>query len=231
MESDPDLINVLEGKKLQVVHDDFLSYPPEFKFDGIVMNPPFSNGDEHLLKALSISDGTRIVCLLNSETLANPYTKTRKILLEKLQSLGAEFEELGDCFRNSERKTDVSVVMVTVDVPERERPEVDFGMSAEIVGTSEAFSRMELEHGNKAKAIVAQYHRAKELYDLGMQYFSEADRIMSSITVPIYSNARTRKSWEIAFDGSGDRKQRLADILEQSKARIWHYVSKVMGLE
>lgn len=200
VESDPNLISVLEGKKLQVVHDDFLTYPPEFKFDGIVMNPPFSNGDEHLLKALSIADGTRIVCLLNSETLANKHTKTRRMLGDKLEALGATFEELGDCFKDSERKTGVSVVMVTVDVPASERPEVDFGMSAEYVGTSEAFSHRELEHGNKAKAIVAQYHRAKELYDIGMQYFSEADRIMSSITVPIYPTSRERKSWEIAFD-------------------------------
>lgn len=202
------------------------------KYDGIVMNPPFSNGDEHLLKALSIMENGRVVCLLNSETIANPCTKTRKLLVEKLESLGAELEELGDCFKNAERKTGVNVVMVTADVSKPAKENLDWGLSSEIVETKEAFSHTELETGNKAKMIEIQYHRAKELYDLGMQYFSEADRIMESISIPYHSSVRRYPSHEIAFgSGSGTRQSRLADILEDRKAGIWHYVSKAMGLE
>lgn len=174
----------------------------------------------------------RIVCLLNSETLANPYTKTRKLLAEKLSALGAEFEELGDCFKNAERKTGVNVVMVTVDVSKPAKENIDWGLSSEIVETSEAFTHTELETGNKAKMIEIQYHRAKELYDLGMQYFTEADRIMESISVPYHSAHKLEKSHETAFGyGEGTRQSRLANILDDRKAGIWHYVSKAMGLE
>ena len=34
------------------------------------MNPPFSNGDKHLLKALKMQEkGGAIICLLNAETI------------------------------------------------------------------------------------------------------------------------------------------------------------------
>lgn len=49
-------------------------------FDFIIMNPPFSNGDEHFIKAWEIADNTTIVCLLNSETINNPYSEKRKLV-------------------------------------------------------------------------------------------------------------------------------------------------------
>ena len=39
------------------------------------MNPPFSEGDKHLLKAINImKNGGQIVCILNAETIKNPYS-------------------------------------------------------------------------------------------------------------------------------------------------------------
>jgi hypothetical protein len=37
---------------VHIVHDDFLTYTPYKEYDVVIMNPPFSNGDRHLLKAL-----------------------------------------------------------------------------------------------------------------------------------------------------------------------------------
>ncbi len=53
-----------------------------------VMNPPFSEGDKHLAKALDLQQhGGMVVCLLNAETLRKPYTKLRKTLKERLKEL------------------------------------------------------------------------------------------------------------------------------------------------
>ena len=54
VEIDPDLQCVLKGKKYRVVHDDFLTFNTYKKYDLIFMNPPFSNGATHLLKALDM---------------------------------------------------------------------------------------------------------------------------------------------------------------------------------
>lgn len=51
----------------KLVNNDFLKYQNYKEYDLIAMNPPFKNGDLHLLKAIDIQkDGGKIVCLLNA---------------------------------------------------------------------------------------------------------------------------------------------------------------------
>ena len=58
------------------------------KYAAIVMNPPFSAGAAHLLKARDVmQDGGKIRCLLNAETLRNPCTNERKELAAKLEEM------------------------------------------------------------------------------------------------------------------------------------------------
>ena len=71
-EINPELVMVLQGKGYKILADDFLSYKPAHSFDLVVMNPPFSNGDDHLLHAWDIMWTGDIVCLLNAETIKNP---------------------------------------------------------------------------------------------------------------------------------------------------------------
>jgi len=111
IEKDPDMRHILQQKNYKVIADDFLEYNGDYLFDLIIMNPPFSNGDEHLLKAWKILHEGDIVCLLNSETINNPYTEKRKLLQKIIQDYGS-VEELGQVFKNSERPTDVNVSMV-----------------------------------------------------------------------------------------------------------------------
>ena len=104
---------------VHIVHDDFLTYRTYKTYDLIVMNPPFSNGDEHLLKAIEMQsrNGGQIRCVLNAETLLNPYTNRRKLLCAKLESLGADVSFIDNGFSAGERKTDVRCAVVKVDVP------------------------------------------------------------------------------------------------------------------
>jgi predicted RNA methylase len=111
IESDPELIATLTGKGYRVLSHDFLTFTPSHIFDLIVMNPPFSDGARHLLHAWNILDAGDIVCLLNAETLLNPCTRERKLLLEIVREHG-EREFLGPVFADAERKTGVPVVMV-----------------------------------------------------------------------------------------------------------------------
>ena len=85
IEIDPDLQNTLKGKEIRLVHDDFLTYHTFKHYDLIFMNPPFSNGAAHLLKALDMQkNGGEIICILNAETLKNPCTNERKVLRNHL---------------------------------------------------------------------------------------------------------------------------------------------------
>lgn len=111
MEKDPNLQYILQEKGYRLLGGDFLQYTGDYSFDLIVMNPPFSNGDEHLLKAWEILDEGDIVCLLNSETINNPYTASRAYLKGIIQAHGSA-EDLGPVFTDGERKTAVNVSLV-----------------------------------------------------------------------------------------------------------------------
>ena len=103
----------------KVVHDDFLTFPSRKSYNLIVMNPPFADGDAHLLKALEIAErsGGEVRCILNAETILNPYTNRRKVLAQKLQELGAEVSYITGAFKGAERETDVTVAVIKAKVP------------------------------------------------------------------------------------------------------------------
>lgn len=110
---------------IHLVHDDFLTYSPFKKYDLIIMNPPFSDGDKHLLKALKIQqNGGTIICLLNAETIRNPHTMTRQELKKELRKYNASVEYIENAFLDSERRTAVEIALVKVFIPEAQ-PESD----------------------------------------------------------------------------------------------------------
>lgn len=111
IEQSQELVAILTSKEFPVVGYDWLDYSGICYYDAIVMNPPFSNGDKHLLKAWDFLHDGEIVCLLNEETIKNPRTETRKRLAAIVEKHG-NVEFLGDCFTSAERKTDVRVAMV-----------------------------------------------------------------------------------------------------------------------
>lgn len=111
----------LKKDGFRVVHDNFLTFRPCKKYAAIVMNPPFSAGAAHLLKALDVmKDGGAIRCLLNAETIRNPCTNERKELAARLEALNAKIKYIPNAFQNAARRADVEVAFVSVDIPERE---------------------------------------------------------------------------------------------------------------
>ena len=103
-----------------VVHDDFLTFQSRKRYDLIVMNPPFADGDSHLLKAIELQRrwGGQIRCLLNADTLLNPCTNRRKVLESQLAELGAEMEYIEGGFAKGERATDVTVALIKIAIPQ-----------------------------------------------------------------------------------------------------------------
>lgn len=102
-----------------LIHDDFLTYGGRTKYDLIVMNPPFADGDAHLLKALAVmqSYGGEIRCILNAETIRNPYTNRRKVLIDQLGKYGATITFAENAFVDAERPTGVEVALISVSIP------------------------------------------------------------------------------------------------------------------
>ena len=123
IEVDQNLQHILKGKNFRVVYNDFLTYNTMKEYDLIIMNPPFSNGCKHLLKALEMQhrNGGAVVCLLNAETLKNPCTNDRQDLQRKLTEYNARIEFIQDAFQDAERKTAVEIALIKVQLPKVHR--------------------------------------------------------------------------------------------------------------
>jgi hypothetical protein len=119
IEINEQLQGVLKTKKIRVIHDDFLTFNTYKNYDLIIANPPFIDGEKHILKMLEIQKqyGGQIVCLLNAETIKNPYSVYRKDLVRQLTEYNTTYEFIQNGFTDADRKTDVEVVIVKVNIP------------------------------------------------------------------------------------------------------------------
>lgn len=112
-------IKVLQSGDIRIVHDNFLDFDTFKQYDVIVMNPPFTDGDAHLLKAIQLQSrsGGIIRCILNAETIRNPFTNRRRLLQKQLLDMNAEVTFHQNAFSDGERKTDVEIAIVKIEIP------------------------------------------------------------------------------------------------------------------
>ena len=125
-ENNEDLRAILHGK-CNVLASDFFNLRPEqiTHIDLIVMNPPFSADEKHILHAWEIAPGgCEIIALCNSETLDNRYSRNRAILRE-LIDLNGSHESLYNCFSEAERESNVNVSLVRLYKPSTGEMEFD----------------------------------------------------------------------------------------------------------
>ncbi|GLI82362.1 hypothetical protein ANABIO32_00480 [Rossellomorea marisflavi] len=177
IEIDQDLISVLKGKGKRVIHDNFLSFDTYKRYDVIIANFPFSEGDKHLLKAIELQErGGQVVALLNAETLKNPYTNTRKQLVRLLDKHNAEVEFIQEGFTEADRKTNVETALVYINIPKVEnesliindlKQDESYKVKSDLHSTS-------LANADFIKGIVQQYNYEVKA---GLQLIEEYEKL------------------------------------------------------
>lgn len=182
IEIEPELRAILKGKEFRVVHDDFLTFHTYKHYDLIFMNPPFSVGARHLLKAIEVQSvtGGGIICILNAETIRNAYTRERQELVHRLERYRAEIKYYENAFSVAENPTKVecAVVKLIVPVPERQTTIFDTLREKEYEEYECKRETSELAESDIVRAFVAQYNRELEwglrLYDELLELNSKA---------------------------------------------------------
>lgn len=125
VEIDSDLRAILKDRGYTVIGDDFLRWDGKTRYDLIAANPPFADGDKHLLHMLDLMrNGGQIVCLLNATTIADAESPRRRDLLQRLDKYGADIEIIPDAFSDAERKAKVDCALVYVDIPQTEERDI-----------------------------------------------------------------------------------------------------------
>lgn len=113
-----ELAKIVASKATFLKHD-FLEVTADevSHIDFIVMNPPFSNADRHILHAWEIApDGCEVIALCNYQTIDNRYSRSRTRLGNIVSNYGHS-TNLGNVFSNAERTTDVEIGLIHLYKP------------------------------------------------------------------------------------------------------------------
>lgn len=163
IEIEPELRSILNDKGYKVIESDFLKYSEPYLFSLIVMNPPFSKGVSHLIKAWEVLNGGDVVCLLNAETIRNPYTAERQFLLKLIEEHG-RFEFVGNVFKDAERTTNVECVIVWLHKNDEEGIKFsDRDFDHDEKAENSEYAESPLASASMIEALVDQYNQASRL--------------------------------------------------------------------
>src|SRR5699024_6136387 len=166
IENDPRLVNTLMGAGYNVVWDDFLTYETFKEYDYIIMNPPISNGVDHVLKAIDLAENQlsdcEIYAILNKQTIDNAFSNKRQELLHKLDEYDAEIEYVREAFIDAERKTDVEVALIRLKVEQADAGKSIYESIVNDIAGDEAQEELE----TALSTVVKQSEVAEKLDDI-----------------------------------------------------------------
>ena len=163
IELNKDLKKIVESK-CKVIGSDFLECTEEeiSHIDLIVMNPPFSNADKHIIHAFEIApEGCEIISLCNYETISNNYSSSRHRLKALIGSNGLT-QNLGDCFSDAERTTGIDIGLIKLYKPVVSDESKFEGF---FIDEEEELQQEGIMQYNEVRALVNRYVGAVKVYD------------------------------------------------------------------
>lgn len=215
-----DELRQIVASKHELIGKDFFDTKEEdiSHIDMIVMNPPFSNADKHILKAWEVAPGgCEIVAICNAQTIENDYTRTRKQLLSTINSYGNS-QNIGQLFTEADRKTNVEISLIKLFKPKRGN---DFNFEGFFIEEDEVQIEQEgIQRYDEVKAIVNRYVGAIKNFDKMFSELEILNNSMKEIGVSVL---------ELEFS----RNERIMDRDSFSKMlqkRSWEYIFNKMNL-
>ena len=220
-EINQDLQKILKTKSIFIA-DDFLNINSEqvSHIDLVVMNPPFSNAEKHILHAYEIAPrGCKIIALCNSETINNTHTQARKELKSIIESIAGTITDLGQCFEQAERKTGVNVSMIKV-----KKPGVSYSQEFEGFFMDEEPEETEgngiIKHDN-IKELVNRYVAAVKLFDEQLKTGVKMNNLISTFY-------HGKLCFEITQDSTVKTREQFKKDLQKD---AWKHIFNLMKME
>ena len=233
------LRRTLSGK-CRLIGEDFLKVSSEqvSHVDMIVMNPPFSNAQEHILHAYDIApSGCDIVTLCNHDSFIGRTSVGYKQLREIVYKNGSE-ESFGNCFGESERQTFVEVGCVQLHKYGKEQEEWSgFFMNEDEEEQYLGQQGPGLLPYNFVRDVVGRYIEAVNSFDsvmeasqrindltnfvgsksiiFGASWMDRNKYCQSKITREIYRKELQKDSWRAIFRKFDMNKYLTAELREQ----------------
>lgn len=219
-ETSPDLCEILKNK-CNIIASDFLTVKKEeiSHINLIVMNPPFSADEKHILHAWNIApDACKIIALCNNETIKNRRYNWRKELGELVDQFG-HYENLGQAFKTAERPTEVEVGLMIL-----QKPGSDYNIEFE------GFF-MEEEPDQPNVAGVMPYNAIRDLVN---RYIAAIKLFDEQLETGVKMQQLTKLFYEskLAFSCSIDGKPLLRNNFKKElQKNAWKYIFNTMKME
>lgn len=233
IELDPNCAATLRGMGVNVIDSDFLFYNGLEQFDLIIANFPFSDGDRHLHKAIDILFSGQIVCLLNAETIKNPYNNSRKDLISKLNKLGASIEYIQNAFAEADRKTNVEVALIHIEKIKEVETDLfnDVTQNEDEILAEDLQEKNELATLNQIGNLVKRYNQDKDsvtnqIIEFYKNYKSVSKYLILSVTGQDDNEIR-RSRWDSEKSLTNIMKSKLNQFAARIKAEYWHEAMKL----
>lgn len=219
-----DKLRRILDEKYRVLSSDFLEVKSSevSHIDFIFMNPPFSADHKHVLHAWEVCpEGCTVVALINSQTLENTYTRTRRELDQLIKKYGY-IEKLGKCFKGSERSTDVSVTMVTLIKPKTKGEDEFLG-----------YFDLHEEYQHLTEGGVVKYNFVVDLinrYKGAVNMFDEVQEAADRINA-LTNDFDTKHRIKFSASGGDDNREITREVFKkETQKAAWKTVFKRMNL-
>lgn len=219
-EKDDNLRSIVE-KKCPVISNDFFAVTAEqvSHIDFIIMNPPFSADEKHILHAYSIApEGCHIIALCNASTLEKPNWQSRKELKTTIEAYG-HWHNIGDAFATAERKTGAEIALIKMQKPGAKSENEFEGFFLE--DDQEPETGAGLMPYNFVRDLVNRYVEAVKVFDDQLNSASRLNDLIGSF----YGQ-------KIAFTCSLEEKPlKRAEFKKELQKGAWNHVFHKMKME
>lgn len=237
----PDLAKIVAAK-CRFLKNDFFSVQESdvSHVDFIIMNPPFSADENHILHAWNVAPpGCEIISLCNMNTIENLRYTSREKLSEIITGNGFS-QNMGPVFSSAEHKTDVPVGLVHLYKPRVNGKEFD-GYFDTFDDADNDNQQNGLMSYNEVRNIVNRYVGAVKMFDSVIEKSSEINKLMapindslnisfgafycdrryfSEITRDVFKNELQKSAWKSVFNKFNMRKYVTQSVISELNAFV-----------
>ena len=228
------------AKDREVIGSNFLELQSESigHVDMIVMNPPFSTQEKHIMHAWDIAPaGCEIITLCNASMVDDNWSSARKNITELVKLYGYS-ENLGDVFKEAERRTDCRIACLHLYKPGSGDEEFAGFLSYE---PDEEIQGNGIMRYSEVREAVQRYIGAVKMYDTVMESnkaindltdgigfgaivfgakWASGNRDGSEITRDVFRKQLQKAAWRWVFNKFNMHKYLTRSVYEQLDSAI-----------
>ena len=171
-------------------------------------------------KALDVLFSGQIVCLLNAETIKNPYSNSRKDLVSKLNKLDAKIEYIQNAFSDADRKTNVETALIYIS----KIRDVETELFNDIKSSEDNFNDLkdsfEVATKDNIGNIVKRYNQDKEtVTNQIVDFYKNYKKVSKYLTLAVIGEDIQRHSQNV--------KEEAGDLTNIMKNKLNYFSTKL----